>query len=119
MRTAGGAMKSLVERLRDEIEHPDTSGAPYVNDTDLLAECLAAIEGPRPAAVAGGKEAMQPQTARLDSVSTWLLRDALAQWDRWNSRRTGADTGVPFDAVLTLRAKAMEDLIAAVRVAVA
>jgi hypothetical protein len=36
--------KSLIERLRHEIEHPDTSGAPYVNDPDLLAECLAAID---------------------------------------------------------------------------
>lgn len=37
--------RSLADRLREEIEHPDTSGAPYSNDPDLLAECLAAIEG--------------------------------------------------------------------------
>ncbi len=36
--------KSLTERLQSEIAHPDTSGAPYVNDPDLLAECLAEIK---------------------------------------------------------------------------
>ncbi len=36
--------KPLLQRLRWEIEHPDTSGTPYVNDEDLLAECLVEIE---------------------------------------------------------------------------
>jgi hypothetical protein len=35
---------TLIERLEHEIAHPDTSGAPYVNDPDLLAECLAEIK---------------------------------------------------------------------------
>lgn len=36
--------KSLIDRLEHEIANPDTSGAPYVNDPDLLAECLAEIK---------------------------------------------------------------------------
>lgn len=36
--------KSLIERLEHEIANPDTSGVSYVNDPDLLAECLAEIK---------------------------------------------------------------------------
>lgn len=41
---AGPCAGSLIERLKREVANPDTSGAPYVNDPDLLAECLAEIK---------------------------------------------------------------------------
>lgn len=46
------------------------------------------------------------------------LRAALAEWDRWRSDFT-APPRVPFDEVLTHRAAALDNLISAVRQAVA
>lgn len=34
----------LIDRLKHETANPDTSGAPYVNDPELLLACLKAIE---------------------------------------------------------------------------
>lgn len=69
MRKAMGDHNTLVERLRDEIARPDTSGAPYVNDADLLAECLGEIDR---------------LTAELA-----VAREALAKWMMQHGYATG------------------------------
>jgi DNA repair exonuclease SbcCD ATPase subunit len=57
---------ALEKRLEEEVKWPDTSGAPYVNDEDLLKQCLDALKALRQQVAGLGRQLGDAITAQVE-----------------------------------------------------